>query len=403
VTRGVEHAQPSHFTPGAISLSVETRALEGGHIVRYVLGGEKASRLYVRDCRMRVGRAVLRMGGIANVETKEHHRHRGFARRLLEQALVLMRQQEYDVSVLFGISDFYERWGYAPIFPETRLTIAARDAARVPSAYQLRRLSGGEMPLTLELYRRSNALRSGTLVRRRDKWPGFVQGSRWKRAVNVYGAFDANKRLAGYAVLDRSSDEAVMVEVGYRRADVFGALLAAGVRQARRVMAEQVHVLLPADHPFAQWCHQFGCQVVTHYQRSGGAMGRIVGLRSCLARLAPELGRRLRAAGGAPPAGVDWCGGLAIATDIGSVILRLGPQVVTAEEAADAAAPPDACLDIKQALLTQLIFGYRSAADVLGSGGAALRGAPPQVIDALFPPGSAAGGGQAYIWRPDYF
>jgi GNAT superfamily N-acetyltransferase len=377
-------------------LSVETRALEGGHIVRYVLGGEEESRLYVRDCRMRVGRAVLRMGGIADVETKEHHRRRGFARRVLEQALVLMRQQEYDVSALFGISDFYQRWGYAPIFPETRLTIATRDAARVPSAYQLRRLSGGEMPLTLELYRRTNALRIGTLVRRRDRWPGFIRGSRWKRAVNTYGAFDASKRLAGYAVLDRSSDEAIMVEVGYRTADVFGALLAAGVRQARRARAERVHVLLPADHPFAQWCHQFGCQVVTHYQRSGGAMGRIVGLRSCLARLAPELTRRLRAAGGAPPAGVDWCGSLAIATDIGSVTLRLGRHAITTE-GANAGSRTDACLDIEQALLTQLIFGYRSAADVLGSGAAALRGAPPRVIDALFPPGCA------YIWHPDYF
>jgi hypothetical protein len=382
-------------------LSVETRALEGGHIVRYVLGGEEASRLYVRDFRMRVGRVVLRMGGIANVETKEQYRRRGFARRVLEQGLALMCRQEYDVSALFGISDFYQRWGYAPIFPETRLTVATRDAARVPSQYQLRRLSRGEMPLTLELYRRSNALRSGTLVRRRDRWPGFIQGSRWKRTVNVYGAFDASKRLAGYAVLDRSPDEAIMVEVGHRRADVFGTLLAAGVRQARRAKAGQVHVLLPADHPFAQWCHRFGCQAVTHYRRSGGAMGRIVGLRSCFARLAPELTRRLCASR------VDWCGRLTIATDIGAVTLRIKRGDVSLDNVAqpppavirrgDAGPPTDACLDIEQALLTQLIFGYRSATDVLNGGGAALRGAPVRVIDALFPPGCA------YIWRPDYF
>jgi len=50
-----------------------------------------------------------------------------------------------------------------------------------------------------------------------------------------------------------------------------------------------------------------------------------------------------------------------------------------------------------QALLTQLVFGCRSAADALRTRGTSLRRAPVELIEALFPRGCA------YVWHPDRF
>jgi len=369
-------------------LSVQTRATEGAYAVEYILAGEQVSRLFVKDLRMRVGGAVLRSGGIADVETKEHCRRRGYMRQVLERAAALMRQEGYDISALFGISDFYPRWGYASVFPETRLIIATKDAGRAQPAYPLRRLGRDELAATLELYRRNNALRTGTVVRRRDRWAGFRHGSRYRWPTNVYGAFDARRRLMGYAVLDRSPAEAIVCEVGYRSEEVFGSLLAIAARQARRVHAEQIQVLAPADHPFVEFCQQLGCRLMLQYNRNGGAMARIINLQTCFTRLAPELTRRLRSSR------FDWRGRLAIKSDIGEVTLRIEKSAVNCEEGGGAA---DARLEVGQALLTQLIFGYRRAAEALRVGGALLRGVPVEVIEALFPRG------YAYMWRPDHF
>jgi predicted acetyltransferase len=368
-------------------LGVQTRAIEGAYAVEYMLAGEQVSRLFVKDLRMRVGGAALRSGGIADVETKEQYRRRGYMRQVMERAVALMRQKGYDISALFGISDFYPRWGYAPVFPETRIIMAPKDAAGVRSVYPLRRLGRPELDLTLELYRRNNALRTGSIVRRRDRWPGFRHGSRYRWPINVYGAFDARGRLMGYAVLDRSPAEAIVCEVGYRSEEVFGSLLAIAARQARRVRAEQIQVLAPADHPFAEFCQQLGCRLMIRYNRNGGAMARIINLESCFTRLAPELARRLKSSR------CDWRGKLAIKSDIGEVTLRIQKSTVNCEEGGAA----DARLDISQALLTQLIFGYRRAAEALRAGGASLRGAPVELIEALFPRGCA------YVWRPDHF
>jgi predicted acetyltransferase len=370
------------------SLTIRTRAVQGAYAVEYILEDKRLSRLFVRDRRMRVGAATLRMGGIADVETEEHHRGRGYMRQVMERALVLMRDKGYEISTLFGISAFYPRWGYAPIFPETRVVMDAKDLASGNARYTLRRLIPEQAELTLDLYRRNNAERTGAIVRRRGEWRGFRQGSRYKRPVNAYGAFDGRGRLTGYMVMDRSPDEAIVVEVGYRRHDIFPTLLGAAARRARQVRAEHIQLYAPPDHPFVEFCQQLGCRVMMHYNRDGGAMGRIINLLPCFSRLAPELTRRLRATR------ADWNGRLAIETDIGAVTLRIIDGAVSCEELS---AKADGRLRIGQGSLAQLLFGYKSAAPMLEGRIASLRGAPVEVIEALFPPG------QAYVWRPDYF
>lgn len=391
-------------------MGVQVRAVEGAYAVEYILGGEPVSRLFVRDLRMRIGGAVLRMGGIADVETKGEYRRRGYARQALERAVELMRERRYPISTLFGISDFYPRWGYAPIFPETRVMIALPDAACAlerghagPSPYTLRRLHRSELPMTLELYQRNNATRTGAIIRRRDHWTGFRHGSRYRWPTNVYGAFDGT-RLMGYAVIDRSPAEAIVTEVGYRSETVFSTLMAVAVRQARRAHADQIHILAPADHPFAEYCKRLGCRLMIHYHRSGGAMGRIVALETCFERLAGELTRRLRASRpdlwSEDACARGWNGRVTIATDVGQATLRIQDGVVAYEQAertATSRGVPHARLSIGQALLTQLLFGYRSAAEALRAEGVSLRGAPAGLLEALFPRTCA------YVWRSDYF
>jgi predicted acetyltransferase len=371
-----------------MGLGIRVRTVEGAYAVEYILSGDWASRVVVRDLRMRIGGAVMRCGGIADVETREYHRRRGYSRQTLERAVSLMSEKGYDISALFGISDFYSRWGFAPVFPDTRIMMATKDAALAHPDYRLRRLGKHEIGAAVELYRRNNAQRTGSIVRRRDRWAGFRQGSRYKWPANVYGAFDGTKRLMGYVVIDKSPAEAIISEVGYRSEEVLGTLLSAAVRQARRVHDDHIAILAPMDHPFVEFCRQFGCRVVMQYHRSGGAMARIINLPSCFARLAPELTRRMRAGR------YNWSGRLTITTDIGQVALRFEKGVAACEESPRASG---GVLRTDQALLTQLLFGYRSPAEALRSGAASLRGAPVELLEVLFPQG------QAYCWHPDHF
>jgi predicted acetyltransferase len=73
------------------------------------------------DLPMRIGDAVIRMAGIGDVYTEREHRMKGYMRYLYEDTLTYMTEEGYDVSMLFGIPDFYTKFGYAVCLPQCHL------------------------------------------------------------------------------------------------------------------------------------------------------------------------------------------------------------------------------------------------------------------------------------------
>ena len=103
--------------------------MEGwGFDIERRLEGEPIARVIIADRRMRIGCAQVRMGGIGGVWTDPQHRKQGHMRAVMNRAVQFMRDEGFEVSLLFGITDFYPRWGYATMIPDQRLTIATESA-----------------------------------------------------------------------------------------------------------------------------------------------------------------------------------------------------------------------------------------------------------------------------------
>jgi predicted N-acetyltransferase YhbS len=73
------------------------------------------------DYQMRVGSARVRVGGVGGVATDADYRKRGLMDRTARASMEAMRAQGYDVSLLFGIDDFYHRFGYGKHKIKTQL------------------------------------------------------------------------------------------------------------------------------------------------------------------------------------------------------------------------------------------------------------------------------------------
>src|SRR3954447_25360591 len=82
------------------------------------LDGKQISRTVIIPMFMRVGAAVLRMDGIGGVGTDEEYRNRGYSRRVLERCVELMRAGDASFSTLYGITDYYPKFGFAMAGPE---------------------------------------------------------------------------------------------------------------------------------------------------------------------------------------------------------------------------------------------------------------------------------------------
>jgi len=75
----------------------------------------------------RVGRSVLVTAGVGGVATHPEHRGQGLMRVTAAASIATLREAGYDISLLFGIPDFYEKFGYVRAWSDDIYTVKAED------------------------------------------------------------------------------------------------------------------------------------------------------------------------------------------------------------------------------------------------------------------------------------
>ncbi len=355
-------------------MQVHRREHSAKHVL--VIGGEEASRTYVLDLEVRVGCCALRMGGIADVATREEHRNRGYARKVLNHCLEWMAAEGYDITMLIGIPDFYPKFGYATVMPEYRLEIPVEMLEPVESGLTVRPAEQSDREAIIAIYNATNATRSGTLTRRPDRWRWFESGTNWEIAVSCVAVCEGDK-VVGYGVFDDEPGTARVADVAALSEKAYRSLLVHFRERAKTEKRDAVSVCAPIDHPFAYLARRLGCEVRVGFPRAGEGMARIIHLRPTMQKLLPELNRRLIGT-----AFHAWSGSLIVRTDIGA----LGLRCASGQWSLEGEGEQQSGLELPQWALIQLLMGYRTVADVLSSGGGKLVGQPDAgLLDALFP------------------
>ncbi|MEJ5308393.1 MAG: GNAT family N-acetyltransferase [Anaerolineae bacterium] len=365
----------------------------------WIEGEEKpVCNLWVIDFTMRVGTTVVRMAGIGGVHTEREHRMKGYMRHLFEDTVHYMIAEGYDISMLFGIENFYTKFGYAAGLASFECKVKTRDAEvageQAGGTYITRPIGEADMPAVLDLYNANNAMRVCSVVRAPEDFTKFEKGTWYGTRPDTQLWEDANGKLLAYAVWDHFDKAVKVAEVEVRDDaalpcnDLFPALLSFFAAQAVEKRCEDVQLFIPPDHPFAEYVQRFGAEWMVTYPRYGSGMLRLLNQQPFFEKLAPELERRLALAHSA-----GYTGTLTFQTDLGTLalIINRGSIAVTGK------ASDGLRLELSQDKLTQLVIGYRSARDVLNDPQVTAHGDVLPLLNALFPQG------QPYIWVADHF
>jgi len=344
-----------------------------------LMHGEKSiSRLQVWDLTMRIDRARVRCGGIGAVGTDPEWRGRGLSRRVIEHAMEWMAEQGYQVSALFGIPDYYPKYGFSVALVDTVISMATRDLESAPQRFKARRMAPEDAPAVLALYEHNRGRHTGSMVRDPSVWKRFRLGSSWTDRVGAFVLCEGDE-IVGYASYNLDYWRYGIGEVGYRDASVFDGLLAEIGRRAVQLCVERVPITTPLDDPFCTHCRRYGCEVKTTYPRQGGGMVRIIDQASTLEQVQPVLAERLERSG------LGWSGKLTLSTELGATTLDLG----SGAESIDLALP--------QTLLTQWLLGYRDIVEGLDAEDKTLDAETVSLLEVLFPMG------QPHVWLADRF
>ena len=276
--------------------------------------GKVVSYVRISDRPIRVGRATVSMGGVGGVSTHPEYRGRGYNSLVLGDSIRYMKEEGYDLSMLFtGITNYYAKLGWVP-FPEHSITVSP---GAVPGSTGQRRqppfrlnessLKGKkalafkpfdekrDLAGVMDIYHAHNRERAGTLVRTPDYWR-----CGHSRFMGVMPAFVARqgRRPVAYVKCGRDERRVNVPEVGYLPdcPEAAWSMARFLVDYAIEREAEQINFRLGRLHPLPEIVCEVSNGRMSHSEGEG-MMLLIVDLVSLLTKIAPELRRRLRNAG----------------------------------------------------------------------------------------------------------
>lgn len=348
-----------------------------GRRVELTVDGQPVSWAELPYLRLRVGRAVLRCGGIGDVYTKREHRKRGYSRRVIARCIDVMAEDGIDVAMLFGIPDYYHKFGFRTTLNDCRTELPARAVIGGPMTLRPRRVPARRHADILPLYRKDLACRGFGIERARSTWPGYRRGVQFRSTIQVT-AFHRAGRAVGYVALDDDPREVRIGELASDDPDVLASILTWLGRQCRRKLCENIVLHLPPHHPACRAAVELGATFRRTTHATGGGMMRIVTLGSTLAAMTSELTVRWAASSLA-----DSALHLALRTDLGNAALALPGR---------RRAPPSirGTVRIGQDRLVQLLVGYLPVSQVAAKAEVRLPRRLVPALEALFPTGHPA-------------
>ena len=230
-----------------MNLTLRETRTDHGWRVDLMQGETSVSRCSVVERTIRVGTARLQVGGIGGVGTLREYRQRGYSRQVMEHTLLLLQRERYDISLLHGIQDFYDRFGYATCMPEYELCVDTVAAEQASSPATVRPMRKADLPAIVALYDRDNAERVGTALRPQGIWRGFQIGTWWSVRARVQVVLDARDGITGYVVYDDTEEACRVAEIGGSGEETFAGILHFLAQRAVRLRCERIWLHLPQN------------------------------------------------------------------------------------------------------------------------------------------------------------
>lgn len=253
---------------------------------------------------LRIGRARIRMGGIAAVACDPNYRRQGLAAACMKDALALLKRERFPLSLLFGIERYYLRFGYVGCLPGYVLRVGAVNLSGLKNTLRVSPYTPGAQEDLVGLYHAAAestpgsvvrdvacmayALRNWRLVERTSESP--------EGKVFLFYPRRGKRRLRAYVVWE----DGALLEAGMVPGDEEACVAVLAWLRDRRVAALEKEVpltnLCPA-HPLWIYAQRFNHAGERKLSWSGGGMGRLIDVGAFLEALRPELEARLNSAG----------------------------------------------------------------------------------------------------------
>lgn len=261
------------------------------HIRIVLYKGKVISALRITTDTIRIGEARLKMGGIGWVSTAGHFRNKGFASKLIQNAVQYMKANSYHVSMLFGIPNFYHRFGFATTLPEYYANITTREILNIQSIpYKVRKMKPADIILLRKIHDECDENVACSLIRTQAHFA--IKWREWEQGRTV---MDMNGKILGYFLPRMNESDTLFIqEIGSTHLDASKSVLNAIGKLAEKEKVGKIKIACPLCYPSLHLLINYYSMHETHYKRNEGGMMAVINEEETLECMIPEWEKQIQ-------------------------------------------------------------------------------------------------------------
>ncbi len=334
--------------------------------------GKLAGMMLFIDRMVRIGSAKVRCGIVAPVATDRVYEGRGVASLVMRDALDWATGQGYQLSMLWGHTWLYPRYGYAPGLKSYDVILSAQLKPVGDTGYTMRAATAADAPSLAVCYHVSTATTTMAEIRSDEPWE-------WRPSDNsqsVEVVVDPVRTVRGYFRAVRGDQRIDVREIAAMDDGAAQALYDRLLRLGAEVGGD-VHVAATPDNRWSRWAFLHGAAF--HIDGGGGhGMVRVLDMPGFFKAIGPELGRRVSTS-----EYVARNGALRLETPLGTIGIRVDRGSVSFGDGRG-----DPLVTLPWAAFGALVTGYRAAETLVGQPGVRIEGDRSlRLLQILFPEG----------------
>lgn len=325
----------------------------------------------VIDRLVHIGTARVRCAIVAPLATAAAYQGTGVGSALMRDMLQWTRQSGFQLSMLWGHTWLYPRYGYAPGIKSYDVAVSPQAQPLDDAAYSLRLYSAADSRALMQVYQAAMATTTLAEVRSDEPW----EWRPYNAQTRVEVAIDPAGALRGYLRAAPDGQQLRVGEIVALDAGAAQALYDRVLYLAREQAATEIHVTATPTNRWSRLAFHRGAQLRIG-SGSGAGMVRLLDLPSFLQSIQPELERRVATSEFAAKRVA-----IRIETPVGRATVRVEHGKVAIDETRTANS-----VTLPFHALGPLITGYQPITELLGQAGVFLHGVDCQrLLDVLFP------------------
>ena len=358
--------------------------------------GKIVSMMLIIRRQVRIGKAIVNNAIVSPVATRVAHEEKGYCSLVMRDAINYMKQQEFDITTLWGHPWLYTHYGYSPAMVSSSVAIKPErcNSTEVEDTFKIQSYEETQAKVVTDIYHLNTINQVLAEIRNPEPFEWKVHSPN----VEFQTVIDRKGRVMGYYVISQTAPSGRnLLEIGVANTEACKIIFSKLLDYAKEKKLAELICPMSPQHPFAQFAYWQNAELRTT-MASGAGFARILNMTTLFCKMKKELESRLNHS-------EFYNKTLSLAVKAGKETTTFltndgGITVSTEEEKADYT------LGAPLSLLNPLVTGYKSIYELFGKKEATIRSRPIRkkrdgirLIDVLFPKGTPHGNNLPLVWE----